>query len=175
MLSNVEVIEPKQYLEFLNLLISQIEKAPHELQKQLIRSIVHKIIVHPDQIEVLMHVGKYVLDSPVKPGNDHSCRGGDKKKNLKKSSHTLTNGGGEGARTPDPQLAKLMLSQLSYTPISQAHFQRKWARSIINPLPYLKTILLNLLFPTFKIFFPTASTSAFSSVIFSPSHTTPPC
>ncbi len=100
LLTNVEVIEPRQYLEFLNLLVSQLEKAPHELQKQLIKSIIQKIIAHPDQIEVFMHVGTYVLDSPVNPlikseeGNDNGGLGDDNKKNLIRCSHTLTTGGG---------------------------------------------------------------------------------
>ena len=97
---------PEQYLKFLNLLISQIENAPHDLQKQLIRSIIHKIIVHPDQIEVLMHVGKYVLGDSS-DGNKHK---------LKQSSHTLTNDGAERDRTVDLLNAIQALSQLSYSP-----------------------------------------------------------
>ena len=120
LLSKVEVIEPQQYLEFLNTLVLQLEKAPHELQKQLIRSAIHKIIVHPNQIEVLMHVGKYVLDSVpaeagVKPGNDNK-QGKDNKKNLIRCSHTLTYGGPDWDRTSYLFNAIEALSQMSYRP-----------------------------------------------------------
>ena len=52
-------------------------------------------------------------------------------------------GGGDRDRTCDIQLAKLALSQLSYTPTSYLH--------------HLKTTFLNLRFPTFNVISPEAS------------------
>jgi polyhydroxyalkanoate synthesis regulator phasin len=87
LITHTEIVEPAQYLEFLHLLLSQLDLAPHVLQTRLLKALIHKIIIHPDEIEVLMHVGKYVLDLDASPSAQH-----DREKNFKECSHTLTNG-----------------------------------------------------------------------------------
>ncbi len=93
LLTQAEVIEPQQYLEFLSHLVEKLKTSPHELHKGLLKSIIHKIIVHPEQVEVELHVGTYVADTepPVSPTT--SPQGDSLKKNLILGSNTIDNGG----------------------------------------------------------------------------------
>ena len=95
LLLNVEVIEPQEYIDFLKFLVSQIDDASFELKKALLHTIIHKIIVYKDNIEVIHHVGRYILDGyQLSLAPEEAA-----KKNLNKGSHTLTNGASGENRT----------------------------------------------------------------------------
>ena len=55
-------------------------------------------------------------------------------------SHILSNGGGKRIRTDDPLLAKQVLSQLSYTPISESYKEPSKLNNDFQRLPSILTL-----------------------------------
>ena len=134
-LAKADVVEPQAYLNFLNAFVAQIDEAPDVLKKRLLQSLIHKIIVRPQDVEVFLHAGKYVVDSVhgdkngeiatsvfAKASTRLAMTGGHdnitaNKKNLLEGSNTVDSGGPEEDRNPNLCIANAALSQLSYRPM----------------------------------------------------------
>ena len=83
--------------------------------------LVAKIELLPNSFKLHYFIGKSVTTQSQILGAEQTSASGPSPSSpfLNFGSNSLTNGGGDRDRTDDPQLAKLVLSQLSYAPIGQ--------------------------------------------------------
>ena len=114
MISQIEIIEPDLYIEYIKILMTNIAHAPSHIQKELLKRIVNKIVVFKKDVEVYHYVGKDKILSGPNNETLHFAQGDNQKKYFP-GSNTLTSNGGAGTRTPDAADMNRLLYQLSYT------------------------------------------------------------
>lgn len=95
-MTQIEVIEPDIYLDFLRRLVSNLTHTSTDTQKRLLKSVIQKMVVFKDKVEAY-----YYADKETVLQNMEVAFQPPPEKNLENGAPTLTSTGGAGTRTPD--------------------------------------------------------------------------
>lgn len=101
-----EPVELESFQSFLKAIRETFSKAGPELQEKVIKKLIHKIELCPDEVRIHYIVDKdHLLEGPFQGLRAQKSRS----KNLAGCSNTLTNGRGSRTRTWDPPVMSRML------------------------------------------------------------------